>query len=366
MSSLIPNKTNSKPISSSLNRVLVEVTSRCNLNCEFCIRNSWKNDQGDMTPLTTEKMLQDLAELSPKPEIQFGGYGEPLLHPEFLEIIARTNRIGARTSLVTNGTLLTRGIANQLVKSGLDRIWISVDIAHQDSFQAYFQADYREHIACCLEVFRENKNQNPTGSRTRGLEIGLSIVVTRQNLPEVLELITMGRILGVDSLFVTSPEIYSEEMAEKGIHKVLSWDLAELTGIVAKFKTEAAGIPLSGSLVDPVQMCPFALKAELAIRWDGEISPCLPLLYDHTSYLGRWQHQVYAYSLGNLQSASLSEIWQGEKYTSLRDRLLAEDFSPCYLCRDCWFSQDNLQDCMGFEHPTCGGCLWAQGLVACP
>lgn len=121
-----------------------------------------------------------------------------------------------------------------------------------------------------------------------------------------------------------------------------------------------------GSLVNTEYSCPFAEKGQLVIRWDGEVSPCLPLLYDHASFLGNWRRMIYACSLGNLRSSSLGEIWLSEAYSALRTRLLDEDFSPCFQCRDCWFSDDNLQDCMGYEHPTCGGCLWAHGLVACP
>jgi hypothetical protein len=42
------------------------------------------------------------------------------------------------------------------------------------------------------------------------------------------------------------------------------------------------------------------------------------------------------------------------------------DFSPCAYCGGCDLSKGNETDCIGNTFPTCGGCLWAQGIVQCP
>jgi MoaA/NifB/PqqE/SkfB family radical SAM enzyme len=125
-------------------------------------------------------------------------------------------------------------------------------------------------------------------------------------------------------------------------------------------------VSIHGVLTDRRDRCPFAERGDLVLRWDGEISPCLPLLRDHTTYVGSWEHKQYSHSLGNILDRSLKEIWADASAAQLRDRLLDREFSPCLSCRDCWFSQDNRQDCQGFDHPTCGGCLWAEGLIDCP
>ncbi len=35
-------------------------------------------------------------------------------------------------------------------------------------------------------------------------------------------------------------------------------------------------------------------------------------------------------------------------------------------CNSCEMAIENVEDCFGNVHPTCGGCLWAQGLIRCP
>jgi len=48
----------------------------------------------------------------------------------------------------------------------------------------------------------------------------------------------------------------------------------------------------------------------------------------------------------------------------LANRIYVEVTNRCNLsCRDCWLPDDYLQDSMGYEHPTWGGCLGAKGLI---
>ena len=60
------------------------------------------------------------------PRITFCGLGEPLLHPKIEEIIKIAHDNGFYTQLVTNGALLSKEKAQQLVSSHLDEIAISL------------------------------------------------------------------------------------------------------------------------------------------------------------------------------------------------------------------------------------------------
>ena len=100
-----------------LQRVIVEATNQCNLACKICLRQSWAEIPGHMSEAVFSKFVDDLDELSSPPEVFFGGYGEPLSHPDIVDMIRRTSAIGSRTSLITNGTLLTMKLVETLVES---------------------------------------------------------------------------------------------------------------------------------------------------------------------------------------------------------------------------------------------------------
>lgn len=356
----------------TLTRIYIEVTNRCNLNCRMCIRNNWNHDLGSMPRKTFRKMLNDIQEFSPFPEIFFGGYGEPLSHPDIINFIQDTKKIGAQTSLVTNGTLLSPEVSKDLILSGLNRLWISLDGMHHDNLQ---NDEILPQIIHNLEIFQDLKNNPQLKRKNREEpEVGMVYVLTKTNSSDLTDLFDLGKDLGVKSFFITNLEAYSEELAGEISYQLDQWreplfpgpDLLDLPDIVNKLQSEGGEVSVEGSLTNPSTRCPFAEKGEIALRWDGEVSPCLPLLYDHTSIVGRWKNQVYSYTLGNIDSKSLHEIWLDQEFEALIKRLLEEDFSPCVNCRDCWLSEDNRLDCMGYEHPTCGGCLWAHGVIACP
>ena len=335
----------------------------------MCLRRSWNSELGNMLPEVFSRFISDLRDLPSMPDVFFGGYGEPLSHPDILKMVSQVAAAGSHPALITNGTLLTPDLVDDLVQSGLHKLWISADSSHQDALQG---SQTNKTLPSFLESITEIQHQN-NGSLTK-LDPGLAAVLTNSNQSEILELFQQGRKLGFRSFFITNQEAYSAAQVEQlpytlgQLRQPGSWrnSAASFLEKIQEIRENDPGISISGVLTQEQDRCPFAERGDLVLRWDGEISPCLPLLYDRVTYLGSWEHQQYTHSFGNIRNHSLFEIWEGSEYSQLRARLLNEEFSPCLGCRDCWLSDDNLQDCMGFEHPTCGGCLWAAGLINCP
>jgi MoaA/NifB/PqqE/SkfB family radical SAM enzyme len=126
-------------------------------------------------------------------------------------------------------------------------------------------------------------------------------------------------------------------------------------------------LELSGSLLNQnTDQCPFVERGSLAVRWDGQVSPCLPLLYTHKYFLDERERTSHEYFVGNVHERDLPAIWSDSQYRDLRNRLRDFDFSPCAFCNSCEMANENLEDCFGNVQPACGGCLWARGLIRCP
>jgi len=113
-------------------------------------------------------------------------------------------------------------------------------------------------------------------------------------------------------------------------------------------------------------VCPFIEGGSTAIRWDGSVSPCLPLLHSSTSYLHGMERFSRHFAVGNVNERHLSELWNAPEYVEFREKVQSFDFSPCSICDGCILSETNEEDCYGNSFPTCGGCLWAQGVIQCP
>ena len=110
-----------------LTKVYIEPTVACNLDCITCFRNAWDQPIGRMSEETFERFFAGLKELSPLPSVYFGGIGEPLFHPKTIDWIAQVKQLGVKVELITNGTILNEKIARQLIDSGLDVLWVSID-----------------------------------------------------------------------------------------------------------------------------------------------------------------------------------------------------------------------------------------------
>jgi MoaA/NifB/PqqE/SkfB family radical SAM enzyme len=96
---------------------------RCNLACEYC------NEYDDFSkPVLTEVMFQRVDKLAAlgTSVITISG-GEPLLHPELDQIIARIRKRGMIAGMITNGYLLVADRIERLNRAGLEWLQISID-----------------------------------------------------------------------------------------------------------------------------------------------------------------------------------------------------------------------------------------------
>jgi len=370
-----------RPIS-QLARVYIEPTNQCNLNCRTCIRNVWNEPAGLMTIQTFERIIFGINEISPTPSVFFGGYGEPLHHPDIIEMVTRASATGARVELITNGILLTEEISRRLINAGLNMLWVSLDGAKPESYADIRISQNFEKIIQNIVNFRLQRNVNPNSKP----EIGIAFVAMKRNIADLPALIRLSTHLGASQYMVTNVLPHTSEMCHEALYdQIVSqypttpsyWlphvnmpriDINDATfdsiykTLRADYNISINGVHMNQSL----NHCPFIGKGATAIRWNGEMSPCLPLMHDHNGFLDGRPRSVKHFTIGNINEQSLLNLWNDKYYADFRARVQQFDFSPCYTCGGCDLSETNEKDCYGNEFPTCGGCLWAQGLIQCP
>ncbi len=90
------------------------------------------------------------------------------------------------------------------------------------------------------------------------------------------------------------------------------------------------------------------------------------MLHTHVHHLKERQHLVKRDILGNIVERDLLDLWLDPKYVQYRERVHSFAFAPCTFCGGCELLDANEEDCLGNTFPSCGGCLWAQGVIQCP
>ncbi|HSL42414.1 MAG TPA: radical SAM protein [Anaerolineales bacterium] len=374
-----------RPSIHTLKRVYVEMTNKCNLTCTTCMRNIWDVKYGHMSPTTFESILSAFDGLAEKPELFLGGYGEPLSHPGILEMVEQAKGRGHRVSLITNGILLTEAVSRKLIDLNLDMLWVSLDGASPECYSDVRLGDSLPAVLGNLGQLRLLKYQKFGISNWSGHpKLGIAFVAMRRNIHDLGELIRLGTRLGAVDFSVTNVLAHNRELLDENLY-MRSLDLVAGQEIrptirlplmdIQPATLKALGdvlkdlnqLEFTGSRLNRnLDQCPFVERGSLAVRWDGKVSPCLPLLYTHRHYLGDRERTSHEYFVGNVRERNLLQIWNDQGYRALRKRLQDFDFSPCAFCNSCEMAVENMEDCFGNAHPTCGGCLWAQGLIRCP
>ncbi len=368
-----------------LAKVYVEPTNACNLQCRTCIRNGWHETTGFMTSMTFERIIEDLKSFSSVPSVFFGGFGEPLFHPDIVEMVAAAKRIGTRVELITNATLLTAETSRQLIEAGLDTIWISLDGARPESYADVRLGAELPKVIANVSAFRDAcmieggvLYDYPEKQR-----IGIVFVAMKRNISDLPDVVRLGSSVGATQFLVTDVLPYTPEMWEQALYSLelgYAWsssppfyvslprmDRNELTARAVREIPDSYTISWPKANPDDTSNhCPFIDKGATVINWQGKVSPCLPLTYDNQTFVNERERFSKRYSVGDLLGSTLNNLWNNPEYLAFRERAQTFDFSPCTLCSGCSLSERNEEDCFGNIFPTCGTCLWAQGIIRCP
>jgi len=100
----------------------------CNRTCAFCPRADPEiapNRKLYMSMELCESLTRQLEEFGFEGTVVLGGYGEPLLHPDIIQLV-RTLSAVCNTELVTNGDRLSSECARSLVDAGIGKVLVSL------------------------------------------------------------------------------------------------------------------------------------------------------------------------------------------------------------------------------------------------
>ena len=106
--------------------VVWNVTRTCNLRCKHCYSDSASDIvEKELSTKEALSLIDNLAEFN-VPVILFSG-GEPLLRPDFFELVDYAGKKGIRATISTNGTLITPDLARDIKRAGVSYVGISLD-----------------------------------------------------------------------------------------------------------------------------------------------------------------------------------------------------------------------------------------------
>jgi putative metalloenzyme radical SAM/SPASM domain maturase len=223
-------------------KLFVEVTTRCNLKCQMCVKQTWDNgiEEGDLSMSTFEALTPALpfAEM-----LVLNGIGESLLHPDLEEFIREAKKLmpaGSWVGFQSNGLLLDQSRAFSLVDAGLDRICLSLDAICPDTFRTIREGGEVDDLEQAFSALRNARAHNGGSS----LKIGVEFVVMRDNIYQLPDVIRWSASRGADFAVVTHLLPYDGEHVAKAAYDS-NTDQAITLFEAWKKKADAQGIDIS-------------------------------------------------------------------------------------------------------------------------
>lgn len=160
--------------------VVWNCTRKCNLKCVHCYSQSCNEEyEGELSNAEARAMIQDLAAFK-APVLLFSG-GEPLMREDMFELGEYARELGMRPVISTNGTMITKSVADRIKATGFGYVGISLDGVGDtnDAFRGVkgaFDAAIKGYENC-ISV---------------GQKVGLRLTLTKGNvkdLPAIFDLI---------------------------------------------------------------------------------------------------------------------------------------------------------------------------------
>ncbi len=307
-----------KPLAGPL-KVQWDILYRCNSRCITCDR--WQALEGSANmPLEREKRLIDeLAEMGTL-SIAFSG-GEPFLRKDIFELFAHARRAGITTSVNSNGLLITDAVADKIVASGLNMIYLSLDggTAETNDYIRGVKGSF-DRTFTAIERLKRARDKAP--------RIFINCTVNNRNVSELSDLVRLAKAAGVDG--VTIQPAHSCEGMEFSIPDDL----------------------LLGETSIPV----FDQQMKILLRDYSEIFPMMQEYFAHFATFVRNPKELYRYrcvaaytsaqvhpngdvyscpvafeKMGNLMETNFKEIWVSERSNSLRKRIKEGDHPLCWF-----------------------------------
>jgi MoaA/NifB/PqqE/SkfB family radical SAM enzyme len=268
-----------------------------------------------------------------------------------------------------------------LMKSKLDSLWVSFDGTMETSFEDIREGAGFQKVVDSLKLLQKMNSRSP-----HKIEVGIAFVLMKKNINDLKNLDELARSVGAKKVSVSNVLPYSEEM-EKEMLCLMTLTLDTFTFSPGKTEISLPRMDINNITKDTLfsllkgyenltlmgnrisadtRQCRFINDRCTFVRWDGKVSPCLGLLHSYKTFLNGFERTIESYTVGDMGLSQLWDIWNSKEYTKFREKVRAFDFSSCHLCGGCPSLEKNEEDCFGNTFPTCGGCLWAQGIIQCP
>lgn len=283
----------------------IEPTTACNLGCPECPSGlkQFTRPTGRLQLDLHEQMLDQLGQ-----QLFYINYyfqGEPFLHPQFLDLIKAAHHRKIYTATSTNAHFITEKKAEEIVRSGLDRMIISIDGLTQETYEQYRRKGKLEKVIQGTENMIRAKKK----LKRKTPHLIFQFLVVRPNEHEVDDIVKLGDEMGVDEVRLKTAQLYDYEDGNP---------LMPRNEKYSRYRKNKAGkfVP-KYHLKDHC----WRMWSSTVLTWDGKVVPCC---FDKDA----------KHVLGDVTKTPFKKVWRHPQYQAFRKQVFT-DRESIDICQNC-------------------------------
>ncbi len=161
-----------------------QISKKCNYHCPFCL--SGEQTDGELSLEQIKSIIDELAAAN-LVRIDFTG-GEPLLRPDFCDILTYASNKGIETLVTSNGSIWNEKIAKTLLETNT-LLLISLDGDEQTHDKSRGTGAYKRAV------------ENIQKYRDAGIPIRINYLIRKDNLDKIDYIYNLVKELKVNRLF---------------------------------------------------------------------------------------------------------------------------------------------------------------------
>ena len=282
--------------------VMIEPTNICNLQCPLCPsgNGTLKRAKGYMAFDVFKKIVDDIYKTAFM--IVLWNQGEPYLNKDFSKMVKYASDKGLFTLVSTNGNIDYN--AEEIVKSGLDSMIVSLDGTTQESYNKYrINGKLDKVLEGVKKIVEAKKRLNKTNPLLRW-----QFLVMKHNEHEIEEIKQLSKDLGVDNLELKSVQIYSKE----DVHTFLPENPKYRRYII-----NGDNFELKFGIKNRCRR----IWTNAVVNWNGEVAICC---FDKDG----------DFKVGNVMDSNLNQLWKNKNIMKVRNQILTNR-KQIPICRNC-------------------------------
>jgi radical SAM protein with 4Fe4S-binding SPASM domain len=300
-SRLISNMTHKSHIWGYPAAVMIEPTNVCNLKCPLCPsgNGTLKRAKGFMSFEMFKKVIDEVKDYVTM--IILWNQGEPYLNKDINRMVKYATDAGLFTLVSTN--LNADMDAEEVVKSGIDSMIVSVDGATQETYNQYRVNGSLEkvlnNVKALVAAKKKLKSQTPI--------IRWQFLVMKHNEHELELIEQISKELDVDQLSFKTIQIYTKD------------DIAFLPDNpkFRRYKVTGTDFEIKFKMENKCKR----MWQQPVVNWNGDVSICC---FD----------KDIEFPVGNVGQQSLLSIWKGQPFQKMRNAIL-KNRKAFEICRNC-------------------------------